>query len=100
MANSNPCDTCEHFDPVLRGKTGPGGLRETAWGWCSKRSTYPAQEGPGQRFPDGVKRAEATKLAVPYIVRRGQVVLNCYDYDLRTRRPSKIELLKLVQDAL
>jgi hypothetical protein len=97
MANQKSCDTCEHFDPVLRGKTGPGGMRETVWGWCARRSTYPAAEGPGQRFPDGVARAEPGELAKPYIVKKGQVLLNCFDHSERSRRPSKIELLKMLQ---
>ncbi len=92
--NKNPCGTCEHFDPVLRGRTGPGGTRPTAWGWCAKRSTYPAYQGPGQHFPAGVKRAEAGELAAPYIIRPEQVVGHCTMHESRTRGLSKQDLLK------
>jgi hypothetical protein len=94
MANTRPCDECENFDPVLRGVTAQGKTRETPWGWCAKKSVYPANEGPGQRFPEGVKRAAADVLAEPVIVKRGQVVSNCPDFQKRAPRPSKMDLLK------
>lgn len=75
-------------------------MRETVWGWCTHRSVYPTQEGPGQKFPEGVRRAEAGELAKPYIVKKGQVVLHCYDHVERQPRLSKVELLKQLQNSI
>jgi len=94
--NQKTCTSCEHFDPVLRGQPG-GTVRETVWGWCTLRSIYPTKEGPGQKFPEAVRRAEEGQLAKPYIVKKGQVVLHCYDYVDRQPRLSKIDLLKELQ---
>lgn len=96
--NDKPCDTCEHFDPVMRGQAAKGGYRETAWGWCAKKSKYPAQEGPGQRFPSGVQRVAPGALAEPVIVKKGQVVQNCKKFQRRTVRPNKAELLRQLQE--
>lgn len=81
------CGSCEHYDPVLRG------TKETKWGWCAKKSVYPAKEGPGQLFPVGVKRVEGGALAEPCIVRKEQIVPNCPVYTIRKVRPSKQELV-------
>ncbi len=94
MANTNPCQNCEHFDPVMRGQTARGGLRETAWGWCARRSVYPYFEGPGQRFPPEVARAEPGQLAQPVIVKRSEVVTHCTLFEPRTVKASKADLLK------
>ncbi len=96
--NDKACDKCEFFDPVMRGQTSSGGVRETVWGWCAKRSKYPAQEGPGQRFPAGVTRLPPGELGQPFIVRKGQVVPNCTDQQPRTARLSKADLLKQLQE--
>jgi len=96
--NDKPCDTCEHFDPVMRGQAGKGGVRETTWGWCASRSIYPTREGPGQRFPAGVKRAEEGELAKPIIIRKKQVVSNCRLYTAKSSKKSKTDLLKQMQE--
>lgn len=97
--NSNPCDQCEHYDPVMRGQPAKGGVRETVWAWCAVKSTYPSKEGPGQKFPENVKRvAEDSPLSEPYIVRRGQVVTNCTMFSVRSLKLSKSDLLKQLQD--
>lgn len=96
--NDKPCDTCEHYDPVMRGQTAKGGVRETNWAWCALRSKYPATEGPGQRFPANVQRVGTTELAEPYIVRKGQVVAHCDKYAARTLRVTKADLLKQLQN--
>jgi hypothetical protein len=96
--NDKPCSTCEHFDPVMRGQTAKGGVRETNWAWCAVRSKYPAKEGPGQRFPMGVQRVEEGASAEPYIVKRGQTVANCDRYTAKTVRMSKADLLKQLQE--
>lgn len=94
MVNDKPCDSCSNFDPVLRGAL-RGGLRDTAWGWCASRSVYPAKEGPGQVFPDGVKRVEDPSLpAKPFIVRRGQVVPGCAQHVVKKTTVSKADLMK------
>lgn len=96
--NDKSCDTCEHYDPVMRGQTAKGGVKETNWAWCALRSKYPANEGPGQRFPAHVQRVENGALAEPFIVRRGQVVAHCDKYSARTLRVSKADLLKQLQE--
>lgn len=85
--NTNKCETCEHFDAVIRG------TKTTTWGWCAKRSEYPATEGPGQIFPIGVKRVDAGQPAKPFIVRQEQVVGNCTDFIAKKPRATKQELV-------
>lgn len=85
--NNNKCDQCDHFDAVLRG------TKNTPWGWCAKRSEYPANEGPGQIFPAGVQRVEAGEPAKPFIVRRGQTVENCTTFLTRRQRATKADLI-------
>lgn len=70
--NKTPCGKCANYDPIL----GPG-EKHKGLGWCIPRSKYPAQEGPGQVFPPGVKRVEHGKLAEPYIVEEHQVIEQC-----------------------
>jgi len=93
--NTKTCDTCEHFDPLLRGR------RDTKWAWCAKKSVYPMVEGPGQLFPIGVKRVtEATTPARPKIVQVGQVVANCTVHQERKPKPTKQALLDELQKKL
>lgn len=96
--NKKPCETCEHYDPVMRGVPAKGGVRETTWAWCAVKSKYAAKEGPGQKYPDGVQRVAEGELAEPYMVRRGQVVSNCTTYAERSLKVSKSDLLKQLQD--
>jgi len=93
------CDTCASFDPVLRGFN-RGGHKETAWGWCAKKSVYPIAEEPGQMFPPGVTRmSEATGPSQPYIVKRGQIVAHCNDYQEKKKDiMTKADLLKKVRE--
>lgn len=92
MLNEKPCDDCQHFDPVIRGK------KPTNWGWCAKKSVYPKKQGPGQIFPMGVKRvANGADPAQPYMVKKGKVVTNCVEYRLRLPGPSKQDLIKELQ---
>ena len=95
--NDQPCETCNHFDPILRGNPA-GGHKETNSAWCSKRSVYPFKEGPGQVFPDGVARVESgATLAKPFIVKKGQIESTCKMYQLKRARPSKAQLLEMAQ---
>lgn len=97
MLNDKPCDTCRHFDPVLRGNN--KGLKETKWGWCAKYSIYPAKEGPGQKFPAGVQRvSDPDKPAQPKIVQKGEVVQNCTKFQEKKSTVSKAELLKKIRE--
>lgn len=91
MYNNKACDTCEYFDPVLKGKHGK--TVETIWGWCAKKSLYPTKEGQGQIFPPGVKRANEGEMPKPVIIRKGQVVSNCTLYQVRKTKPSKKDLV-------
>ncbi len=71
--NDKPCQTCVHYDPILRGD----GTMKARHGWCAIRSVYPAQEGPGQVFPPRVKRVEPGALAAPVIVTGADAVPSC-----------------------
>lgn len=70
--NELPCGLCKLFDPILG-----SGEKKTRRGWCIPRSVYAHQEGPGQVFPEGVKRAAPGELAKPFIVKRDQVIAPC-----------------------
>lgn len=97
MYNDKPCDTCDHYDPVLKGKQGK--LVNTVWGWCAERSVYPHTEGPGQQFPAGVKRVAApSDLAIPVIVKVGEVVAHCKTYKARKVKQSKAALLQVMKN--
>lgn len=96
--NDKPCNTCEYFDPVMRGQPAQGGVKETNWAWCSKKSKYPFREGPGQKFPAGVERVAEGELGQPVIVRKNQIVQNCTTYTARSVKPSKADLLKQLQE--
>ena len=69
---TKPCDTCVHYDPILRGGVKPG-----RQGWCAATSVYPHLPNPGQEFPVGVKRAAAGELAQPTIVTGAACVAHC-----------------------
>lgn len=92
MFNDKPCDTCDYFDPVLRGTN--KGVRSTKWGWCAKNSVYPTRENPGQVFPAGVKRAAVGERAKPVIVKVGQVVTQCTLYSIKKVKKSKADLMR------
>lgn len=94
--NDKPCDTCQYFDTVMRGDP-KGGLRETNWAWCVKKSKYPFKEGPGQKFPAEAVRVAEGEAAVPVIVKRGNVVSHCNMYTARGASPTKADLLKQLQ---
>ena len=81
--NNKPCGECLYFDVIIRGK------KETKSGWCSKKSKYPAKEGPGQVFPDGVERVAEGELAQPVIVSKTGVVAQCTLYRIRKGKKSK-----------
>jgi hypothetical protein len=95
---TKPCDTCSSYDPVLRGFN-RGGHKETSWAWCAKKSVYPVNEEPGQKFPPGAKRmSEAVGPAKPFIIKRGQIVGNCTEYQERKSNViSKTDLLKKIR---
>lgn len=67
-----PCNTCVHYDPILRGGTKAG-----RHGWCALASVYPTKPSPGQEFPPGVKRAAPGELARPAIVAGAACVAHC-----------------------
>lgn len=69
-----PCDTCQHYDPILRGSA-PG-----RHGRCAVKSTYPFKEQKGQVFPPGVKREAPGVLAKPEIVVGSDIVPACTLY--------------------
>lgn len=96
MLNNKPCDTCNFFDPILKG--GQKGLKETEWAWCAKKSVYPLKEGPGQLFPPNVTRVEkASDPARPVILRKGEVKSNCDMHTPRKALHTKQDLLKKLQ---
>lgn len=96
MYNDKPCTSCDYFDPILKGKQSK--RVETVWGWCAKKSVYPYQEGPGQKFPEGVTRLSEPGLAKPVIVKVGQVIEHCRDFKARRVKQSKIALLEAMKN--
>ena len=71
--NTLKCKDCKNYDVIRSGKT-----KTPRHGWCSVKSVYPFKEGPGQVFPDGVRRvASATTPAKPEIVAGDGIVSNC-----------------------
>lgn len=76
-----PCDTCQNYDPIIRGDK-PG-----RHGRCAVKSTYPATQQGGQVFPIGAKRAEYGQLAKPVIVVGAEVERACEEYRAKAKRP-------------
>ena len=71
--NKMKCHECRFFDLITNAR-----VPNPSHGWCAKRSEYPAKEGPGQVFPEGVKRVEdADAPAKPYIIHRNAVISQC-----------------------
>lgn len=88
MANANPCKTCEHYDPILRG------MKETAQGWCVKRSLYPYRDSPGQVTPANAQRvANPNDPASPHLVEGAGVRSDCLLFQARKPRVSKADLM-------
>jgi len=80
--NQLRCQDCKFYDPIL-----PPRGKQNTHGWCSQCSVYPFKEGPGQRFPPGVKRVKEPGLpARPRIVRADELVDYCAHAECKTRR--------------
>lgn len=75
---AKPCNTCQHYDPIIRGKDSEG-----RHGRCAAKSTYPAKEQSGQVFPAGVKREAPGVLAKPVIVVGDEVEAACTLYRIK-----------------
>lgn len=73
--NDHPCQQCKNYDAIRQGTSNIANR-----GWCTIRSVYPAVEGPGQCFPEGVKRARPGELAQPHIVVGTGVKSGCADF--------------------
>ncbi len=87
--NTNPCGTCDHFDPVVRG------MKETQWGWCVKRSIYPKHDSRGQVTPANAVRADSAEdLAQPHMVQKTEIRSDCVLYTIAKKKPTKADLLK------
>jgi hypothetical protein len=71
-----PCNTCKNYDAI----TVRDGKDVGRHGRCAVKSTYPAVEQQGQKFPPGAKRAAAGELAKPFIVIGSDVVSACTLY--------------------
>jgi hypothetical protein len=78
-----PCNTCQHYDPIIRG------TKEGRHGRCAAKSTYPAKEQRGQVFPQGVKRAAPGELAKPVIVLGTGIVKECTVYRAKPPKPTQ-----------
>ena len=70
----NSCNTCQHYDPILRG------VKEGRHGRCAVKSIYPNLEQTGQVFPANVARAERGALAQPLVVVGSETIANCNTY--------------------
>ena len=82
MENQIKCKDCVYYDCILGRRE-----RKTKRGWCSKKSVYPAQEGPGQTFPLNVRRAATGELGKPVIVIGDAVEKHCKDARLKRGLP-------------
>lgn len=86
--SDRPCKECNNYDVIIRGK------RETAHGWCAAKSTYPTNEGPGQVFPDGVRRAAAGEMAQPVIVKGDSIETRCAEFREKRAKRTKRDLIR------
>lgn len=88
MANTKPCNECDHYDVILRG------TKDTANGWCSKYSVYPAKDSPGQVTPKNARRmSDHEAPAQPVIVKGLNVISTCTGFVQKRSKASKAELL-------
>lgn len=90
MANTLPCSSCKHYDPILKG------VKPTPRGWCVKKSLYPARDTPGQVTPEGAQRVGPDEtLAKPYIVDAKSVQAACTTHTpvLPTRTKAGLQAL-------
>jgi hypothetical protein len=75
--NTIPCKKCVHFDQQHKYQ---GGKRVEVWfGWCRKRSVYPAREWDrAQPFDVDVKRvAQGGGRSSPFIVDKNSTQGDC-----------------------
>ena len=71
---TQPCNTCQLYDPIIRGKTAG------RHGRCVATSTYPTVEQAGQVFPPGAVRVRPGQRPKPVIVVGTDVVTRCARY--------------------
>ena len=72
MPNALKCKDCRFYDRI-----GAKGRGPDTHGRCAAKSAYPAKEGPGQVFPDNVRRVEEGALSKPFIVEGDKVIASC-----------------------
>jgi hypothetical protein len=75
--NTIACKDCAHFDQQYKYK---GSKRLASWyGWCRKRSEYPAHEwDPAQPFDVDVKRvSQGADRSKPFIVDANGIQTSC-----------------------
>lgn len=95
--NAKPCGNCTHYDSILKGKNGAGTV-ETKRGRCIKFSTYPYQEGPGQKFPQNAVRVKnPADLAVVVVREKTQIVPGCAHWAQKKETPTKAGLRAKLQ---
>lgn len=70
--NNLPCGKCREYDAIIGSRQVP-----TGYGRCVPKSVYPTQEGPGQRFPPGAKRAAEGAMPKLEVVKKNEVVPHC-----------------------
>ena len=76
--NSIPCVQCVHYDQQY--KYHGGKKKPVAYGWCKRKSEYPAQEWDGAVFDVDVKRVAASAhVSKPVIVFGNEVQTACLD---------------------
>lgn len=87
-SNNKPCETCDHYDPILRG------TKPTTMGWCARRSLYPYADSPGQVTPPNAQRvANPEDPARPIIVQAKQIVPACQTYVPKRAKLTKADML-------
>jgi len=72
MSNELKCKDCRFYDRI-----GAAGRGANTHGRCAVKSKYPAKEGPGQVFPDNVRRVEEGALAKPFVVEADKIITAC-----------------------
>ena len=84
----NNCSKCAHYDAIR------AGTRETAHGWCVKRSLYPYADAPGKALPAGAVRVEDPESpAKPFIVEGAKVQPRCPHFTPKQEKLTKAQLL-------
>jgi hypothetical protein len=86
--NTQPCNLCQHFDPIQRG------AKPTAHGRCVKRSLYPYIDSPGQQRPADAQRVtDPNEPARIHVVVGTGVQSTCLFFTPKKGKATKADLM-------